>query len=445
MTARVTPPKPGQPADSPADSLTDSPADSLTDDPTADPTADPAEGSEPDRVLVPLTTPAGGVPDVVADERRLMAAAAAIGAGTGPVAIDAERASGHRYGQRAYLVQIRREGAGTWLLDPVACPDLSPVAEAIADAEWVLHAATQDLVCLAEVGLRPRALFDTELAARLAGLPRVGLGAAIEHYLGFSLAKEHSAVDWSRRPLPLPWLQYAALDVEVLVELRDAVAADLADQDKSQWAQEEFAALLDFAGPPPRIDPWRRTSGIHRIRRRRGLALLRELWLTRDRIAQRRDISPGRVLPDSVLVELAADPPKDLPEFSVRRSLRPAARNPRAWMESIDRAMAIAEDRLPPLALPGSGPPPPRAWAERDPVAAARLGEVRAGLTAYATERVVPLENLLNPDLLRRTLWTPPDEPTETAFATALTAGGARPWQVSIAAPLLAAAAAQHS
>jgi len=127
----------------------------------------------------PLLSPADGIPDVVADERTLVVAAQALADGTGPVAIDAERASGHRYGQHAYLVQLRREGAGTWIVDPVACPDLGPIAEAISGIEWVLHAATQDLPCLREVGLHPTALFDTELGARLAGLPRVGLGASV--------------------------------------------------------------------------------------------------------------------------------------------------------------------------------------------------------------------------------------------------------------------------
>ena len=192
-------------------------------EPADDLDADQPADLAPD--LVPLTHPRDGVPDVVVDERTLMRAAEAIGSGTGPVGIDAERASGYRYGQRAYLVQIRREGSGSWLIDPIACPDLSPVGEAIGDAEWILHAATQDLPCLAEVGLHPQSLFDTELGGRLAGLPRVGLGAMVEHYLGLQLAKEHSAVDWSVRPLPEPWLRYAALDVEVLVDLRDAVAA----------------------------------------------------------------------------------------------------------------------------------------------------------------------------------------------------------------------------
>jgi ribonuclease D len=256
--------------------------DDITDDTTDDGTPNDGPPTEPRRPLTPLVMPHDGIPDVVVDERRLLQAGRAIAAGTGPVAVDAERASGHRYGQKAYLVQLRRAGSGTWLIDPVACPDLGPIAHGIGDAEWVLHAATQDLPCLAQVGLRPRKLFDTELGARLVGLPRVGLGAAVEHYLGLSLAKEHSAVDWSTRPLPEPWLRYAALDVEELIELRDAVAADLEAQGKTQWALEEFDALLHFEGPPVRVDPWRRTSGLHRVRKRRGLATVKELWLTRD-------------------------------------------------------------------------------------------------------------------------------------------------------------------
>ena len=392
--------------------------------------------------MTPLLTPVDGVPNVIADERTLVAAGRLLAAGVGPVAIDAERASGHRYGQRAYLVQLRREGVGSLLVDPVACPDLSPIADGIAGAEWVLHAATQDLPCLAEVGLRPSTLFDTELGARLAGLPRVGLGAAVEHYLGLSLAKEHSAVDWSHRPLPEPWLRYAALDVEVLIELRNAVEADLQAQDKWEWAQQEFEALTHFQGPPVRIDPWRRTSGMHRVRRRRGVALLRELWYARDRIAQRRDVSPGRVLPDAVLVELAVDPPKDSAEFAVRRELRAAARNPKVWLEAIGRAHALPEESLPPLTLPGNGPPPPRVWADRDPVAAARLSTARRALADFAAQHRVPVENLVTPDLVRRVLWSPPADLSVVGFAHELRSAGARPWQVQIAAPVLAAAAA---
>ena len=95
----------------------------------------------------------------------------------------------------------------------------------------------------------PRQLFDTELAGRILGLPRVGLAAVVEHYLGLSLAKEHSAVDWSTRPLPEPWLRYAALDVEVLDELRNLMGVDLAAQGKSEWARQEFTSCSP--GRPP--------------------------------------------------------------------------------------------------------------------------------------------------------------------------------------------------
>lgn len=411
-------------------------------------TADAAPVDEAD--LVPLTMPSEGVPEVITDERALIEAADAISSGTGPVAIDAERASGYRYGQRAYLVQLRREGAGTWLIDPIALPDLSPVADAIGDDEWVLHAATQDLPCLAEVGLRPRALFDTELGGRLAGRPRVGLGAMVEHYLGLRLAKEHSAVDWSTRPLPDPWLLYAALDVEVLGDLREAVHDDLSRQGKSAWAAEEFESLLGFTGPAPRVDPWRRTSGLHRIRNRRGTALVRELWQVRDQIARDRDTSPGRVVPDAAIVELAATyqrahkVPHELTSTEARlaRSIR---RNEAVLIEAIATALAIPEDELPPLSLASTGPPPPKSWADRDPVAAARLTRSRELLTAVAEELQVPVENLLTPDLLRRFLWEGPAAPSTADVAQALQEMGAREWQTTIAAPLIALACDEHA
>jgi ribonuclease D len=397
----------------------------------------PEDDTAAARALVPLDMPAEGVPDVVVDERRLVEAARAIAAGQGPVAIDAERASGYRYGQRAYLVQIRREGSGTWLIDPIACPDLAPVAEAIGDAEWVLHAATQDLPCLAEVGLRPARLFDTELGGRLVGLPRVGLAAVVEHYLGLSLAKEHSAVDWSTRPLPEPWLRYAALDVEVLVQVRDAVAADLAAQGKVEWAQQEFDALTRFQGPPVRTEPWRRTSGMHRVRSRRGAALVRELWQARDAIAVERDVSPGRVIPDAGLIELATRAPTSPADLGDGPSSRATRRYQRQWIAAVRRALALPESELPLLTLRADGPPPARAWADRDPVAGARLAQARATLAELASAHSMPVENLLSPDALRRVLWTPPEPADHETVAAALRELGARPWQVDLATPVI--------
>lgn len=391
---------------------------------------------------IPLENPADGLPDVIESERELQAAARALAAGVGPVSIDAERASGFRYSQRAYLVQLRRDGAGSFLIDPIALPDLSPINDAIGSAEWILHAATQDLACLAEVGLRPQQLFDTELAARLLGLPRVGLAAVVEHYLGLVLAKEHSAADWSKRPLPTAWLRYAALDVEVLGEIRNLMGVDLARSGKSQWAREEFDALLTWT-PNVRVDPWRRTSGLHKVKGARGTAMVRELWYARDHLAADRDIAVGRLIPDAVLVLIAQHAlahPGTLPPGN-----RSVTRYQRDWLAALDRAQNLPESELPPVNQPTEGPPPPRAWADEDPVAAARLAQTRAQLGEFAEANSIPIENVCSPEPLRRVVWTPPPgAPAREAFEAGLAAYGVRPWQQQIVAPLLQAAFEDH-
>ncbi|HTS99910.1 MAG TPA: HRDC domain-containing protein [Streptosporangiaceae bacterium] len=384
---------------------------------------------------MPLLEPREGLPPLIVTDDALADAIRRLGDGYGPVAVDAERASGFRYGHRAFLVQLRRRGAGTVLIDPVACPDLSGLDAALADAEAVIHAASQDLPCLADLGYRPRLLFDTELAGRLLGYPRVGLGTLVETVLGLALEKSHSAADWSTRPLPEEWLRYAALDVEVLVELRDALAAQLDEQGKAGWARQEFAAVLNAEPALPRPDPWRRTSGIHRVRNRRGLAIVRELWLERDRIARRRDLSPTRVLTDAAIIEaarsLTAEPGRvaGLAGFNGRGARRHGAE----WQRAVDRARAQPERALPAVsARAGDGPPPAHRWPERDPDAATRLTAVRAVVAALADEHRLPAENLLPPDAVRRLAWQPPEPATAETVGTRLAGYGARPWQVEL-------------
>ncbi|WP_309051663.1 ribonuclease D [Streptomyces sp.] len=393
---------------------------------------------------IPLLEPREGVPPVVASEDALAGVIAAFAAGSGPVAVDAERASGYRYGQRAYLVQLRREGAGTALIDPVGCPDLSGLGEALAGTEWILHAATQDLPCLRDIGMLPTSLFDTELAGRLAGFPRVGLGAMVESVLGYALEKGHSAVDWSTRPLPEPWLRYAALDVELLVDLRDALEKELDRQGKLEWARQEFDAIASAPPAPPRKDPWRRTSGMHKVRRRRQMAVVRELWTARDRIAQRRDVSPGKVLSDAAIVEAALALPANVAALSALPGFghRMGRRQLEQWQAAVDRARALPENELPQPGQQVTGPPPPRAWADKDPVAAARLSAARTAVSALAEELNLPQENLITPDTVRRVCWEPPAPATEETVAAALAAHGARPWQVGLVTPLLVTALA---
>lgn len=387
----------------------------------------------------PEREPRDGVPEIITAPHDLAAYAEALASGAGPVALDAERASGFRYSQRAYLIQVRREGAGTALIDPIAVPDLTALARAMDGVPWILHAATQDLPCLAELELYPSELFDTELAGRLLGRERVSLGALVASELGEVLEKGHGATDWSVRPLTRAQLRYAALDVELLVELRDVLEAELATAGKLEWARQEFAALLDFRPRERGEDPWRRTSGLHRIRKEAGLAVVRELWTTRDAIARREDIAPGRILPDASIIAAATAMPEssdalgELPQFKGRGQTR---RRP-DWWAAIERARALPADQMPRTAAPTEGPPPPRTWAGRNPDAAARLEAVREGLREISERLTVPVENLLTPEFARRLCWEPPVQLDEATVHALLLAMGARPWQAELTAGVL--------
>ncbi|MBA2464393.1 MAG: ribonuclease D [Nocardioidaceae bacterium] len=413
---------------------------------------EPEETVEPVEVApeAPLLELRDGLPPVVQTPAALADVAAAVSSGTGPVAIDAERASGYKYSARAYLVQLRREGAGTALIDPIGLGRLDALQEAIGDAEWILHAAGQDLSCLAEIGLRPTNLFDTELAGRLLGYPRVGLATLVETIVGKRMRKEHSAVDWSTRPLPGPWLVYAALDVEVLIELRDVLGAELEATGKAEWARQEFAHLVSSGPSEPRLDPWRRTSGMHRARGRRAVAAVRALWETRNDIAEKRDVTPGRIIPDSAIVEAANALPRDKPSLLGLKGFngRGAARYSTQWVAALHKARTLPEEDLPPVGARYDGPPPPRTWADRDPIAAARLTLARAGLKELAEELNLPVENLITPDYVRRLLWEPPIDPCDGGVGDPgdgladlvgdrLAGFGARPWQVELTRDVL--------
>lgn len=368
-----------------------------------------------------------------------------LSAGEGPIAVDAERASGFRYSQRAYLIQLYRRGSGTFLFDPPQIPDFSELQQVIHAEEWVLHAASQDLACLREVGLDPEHIFDTELAARLLGMPRVGLASVVEELFDIKLAKEHSASDWSTRPLPQSWLRYAALDVELLVDVRDALVARLADDEKTEIARQEFDAVLHREAKPPSAEPWRRLSGIHGVRGQRNLAVARELWLARDARAREVDTAPGRMVPDASILVVAKALPQsrralaDLREFTGRASRSELDR----WWAAVERGLTT--DELPAVRVPTDSPPPPRAWSMRNPEADARLRLAKAALAEVAEHAGMPVENLLTPDHLRRLAWTPPPVRDAASVGAALTALGARPWQVEATAQRIADAFVEAS
>ncbi|MEV0645885.1 ribonuclease D [Phytomonospora sp. NPDC050363] len=389
-----------------------------------------------------LTEPREGVPDTIDTAAALARAVEAVAAGTGPVAIDAERASGYRYSARAYLIQLRREGTGTILIDPLPFADLRTLGAAINNAEWILHAASQDLPCLSELDLRPQTLFDTELGARLAGFERVGLAAITERLLGYSLEKHHSAADWSTRPLPDSWLTYAALDVELLIDLRDSLAAELTAQGKQEWAAEEFEALTHTPVATVRNDPWRRTSGIHKVRGARALARVRAMWHARDELASRRDLAPSKIVPDAAIIAASQADPKSERELVGLAGFRGrfGRSHARYWLRALSKARDLPDAELPRTSPSHDGPPPAHRWSERDPVAAARLARARAIVTETAAEHNLPTENLMSPATVRALCWTPPAEAGAEPVAEFLRGQGAREWQIGLLATALSEA-----
>jgi len=391
----------------------------------------------------PLLAPAAGTPAVIESEESFKLALLELAKGSGPFAVDAERASGYKYSARAYLIQIKRNGGGLHLIDPIPFGPghqlFIELNELLNTDEVILHASTQDLPCLRELGIHPKLLFDTELGGRIAGLPRVGLGPLLEAHLGVLLAKEHSAVDWSVRPLPLDWLNYAALDVELLIELRNIIAQLLLEAKKLPWAEAEFAAILAAPPSPPRVDPWRRTSGMHKIRKRNQLAVIRALWNVRNQIAESLDVSPGKLLNDNAIVELSLNPPTNKREFD--KVLRPIGLRPRwkenldIWLAAIASAVALPETEYPELRAAGDSMPPTKIWKERFPEKYAPFTHARAAVELRATELNIPVENLISPEVIRKLVWKLSTDVAKDALEL-----GARPWQVAEIADLVSAA-----
>lgn len=391
-----------------------------------------------------MEEPTGGIPPVIDTPAQLLHVAQKLRDGTGPVAVDTERASGYRYGQRAFLIQLKRDGDTIWLVDSEALSDLSPLQEALRGVEWILHAAIQDLPSLREAGLWPDQLFDTELAGRLLGYPRVSLSVLLERKLNITLAKEHSAADWSVRPLTQAMRNYAALDVEFLHELRKEMIDELRAEHKLDIAYEEFNSLLSRPSKPPRKDPWRKTSGIHEISDRRTLAVVKTLWTTREKLAESRDLPPGKLLSDRTLVDLAKARPRTVPQLMKipRMRRRAATKDARRWLQAVQEGLRAAQDpdKVPPLRMASQSPPAVKAWRDKDPLAARRLQTARKRLAKHAQQRSMPLENLLLPETLREICWRPPEPITPASVERRLTDLGARPWQVQATSAIITVA-----
>ncbi|WRS29583.1 HRDC domain-containing protein [Actinomycetaceae bacterium MB13-C1-2] len=396
-----------------------------------------------------LVEPAEGVPSLIDTFADLEQAAGKLSGSSEPVAVDTERAQGRTYGSAAYLVQIRRGDVGTFLIDSHLLPDLSVLSRTL-DAEWILHAADQDLACMQDLGLRPSSIFDTEIAARLLGSQHFGLGALTEEYLGIRLKKNHQNEDWSTRPLPKDWLAYAALDVELLPQLREVLTSRLEESDRWAWAEQEFDYELR-APLAPKPNHWRNLKGIGKLRRPEELAVARELWREREEIAKDTDTAPGRVLTPSAIIEASLSRPASKRELlQINDFKRPVARrNIDSWWHAATRAYDLPAGAYParsaadPYSVPAAGQ-----WKRIDPVAAERLTEVREAVASIAEPLKVAPDVVLSAKVQRALAWWPlnrevptPEHPspkrielkTKAQFIDAaiqrLEQAGARPWQ----------------
>ena len=399
--------------------------------------------AEPEIELSLLKVPRESRIILVETPQALKEATDALAAGNGLFAVDAERASGFKYSQRAYLVQVHRRGTPIFLIDPAALAAdvadapavFSELAAVMFTAPWILHSASQDLPCLREMGIECPELVDTELGSRIAGFERVGLGAVCERLLGVKLAKEHSAVDWSIRPLHADWLNYAALDVDVLPDLHDALMTELESQKKLEWAKQEFAHTLEIKKRDPKVDRWRGMTGMQHLRDQRSLAIARELWLAREALASKVDVSPGRLIPDGSIVAVVQNPPKTRPELAGFKPFTGRARSTYldTWWGALEKGLTTRE--LPPVKLPAVGIPNHRNWPQRYPEAAARLEACKKVIALVSEQAKVPAENILKPDTMREICFAPPQEVDLASVVGALLDLGARHWQIELVAP----------
>lgn len=381
------------------------------------------------------SVPINPVLPVVNDVEQLSNAISELSQGVGSIAVDAERASGYRYLQRAYLIQLFRTGAPIVLIDPIDL-DLTELQLFLNQQPWILHAATQDLPCLNELGLYPPQLFDTELAAKLLGMPKVGLATLTETLLNVSLAKEHSAVNWSIRPLQTDWLNYAALDVELLPELKTKLEQELTTTERITWATQEFEKLKNFKPNPPRADQWRRTSGMHELPSRRQKAIVEQLWLARDSVASKIDIAPGRLINDRILIAIAKSAvgrPVDLDQ--IKKYVRgPALEYAELWLNAVTTAINLDESALPRSVKREDIIPNPRSWEDLNPAAHQRWAKYRSAANEVAAELGISPEVLISPDSLKKYCWDDLELTAESEIELKLLELGNRGWSAKILA-----------
>ncbi len=352
------------------------------------------------------------------------------------IAVDTEAASFHRYRDRIFLIQLSSPSE-TVIVDPLALSDLSPLGELLADpsVEKIFHDADYDLRILdRDYGFRARRLFDTRIAAQLAGEPAVGLAALLEKYVGLKLAKEHQKADWSRRPLPAAMLAYAAADTEHLPALREALRSRLTALGRLGWAAEECERLetLRWTGGLDPADAFLRVKGAKALEAR-SLAALRELYDWRETIAAAQDKATFRIIGNDALRGVAAALPRtpaDLRDIAeLPRSL--ATRYGPALLESVGRARALEEGALPRVERAARPP--------KDPAFDARVERLKAARNRVAAELGLDAGVLCGRTTLEAVARTVPLPRDRAGLARV---EGLRRWQIDVLGDALLAALA---
>jgi ribonuclease D len=321
-----------------------------------------------------MTTPTAPPPLLITDPEGLTAFLDRL-ALEKRIALDTEAASFHRYVDRVYLVQVSSDHE-TALIDPLAVADLRPIGTVLTNpaVEVIFHDADYDLRILnRDYGFRARRVWDTRVAAQLAGEAACGLGTLLEKYFGIRLSKELQRADWSERPLTPAMIAYAAADTAYLPALRDRLAEQLTTLGRAHWAAEEFQHLEDVRWAP-------RTAAGEEYLGLKGaktlhpaqLAVLRALWEWRDGEARRLDRAPFRVIGNEFLLVLARAAPAD--EAAL------------AAMPGFPRALARRHASALLAAVVAGRTVPPDAWprvdrhprARPDPVVEERMARLKA-------------------------------------------------------------------
>jgi ribonuclease D len=358
--------------------------------PRAPPSGHPGRGSEAAGYNARMVQPPPYPPTLIQEPDQLKSLLPAL-KHQPRLAVDTESNSLYAYRERVCLIQISIPGAD-FLIDPLALTDLSPLGPVFANPriEKVFHAAEYDLLCMKrDFGFTVSNLFDTRVACRTLGCKQTGLGDLLQEAFGVSLDKRCQRANWGKRPLPPDLLDYARLDTYFLLPLRDRLERELQQAGRLEECEEATLHLARIA-----LNHQDQPQGFWGMSHARQLpptetAILRELYLMRDKHARRLDRPAFKVMEDKTLVEIARLQPANLPAL---------ADLPGMTSRQVER---YGEELLAAVARGQNAPHPRRPRAERaDQKALARYEILRQWRKLAAAERQVESDVILPREVL---------------------------------------------